>query len=183
MPEVISCPSCQRKLQVPEALEGQDVQCPTCGTTFTAHTAGTPPPLPTSSLQAEEADYDLQPAPGGDARPSRRRYEDDYDEAEDFRWRRRRGLAPHRGGTVLTLGIVSLVCLCVCNLLSLILGPIAWSMGQRDLAEMRAGRMDPDGEGITRAGWICGIIGTILGVVVIAAAVLILMLPQLVPHR
>jgi hypothetical protein len=38
-------------------------------------------------------------------------------------------------------------------------------MGNNDLAEMRAGRMDPEGEGLTNAGRICGIIGTILMVV------------------
>jgi hypothetical protein len=36
-------------------------------------------------------------------------------------------------------------------------------MGQSDLSEMNAGRMDPSGRGITQAGMILGIIGTILG--------------------
>jgi hypothetical protein len=33
-------------------------------------------------------------------------------------------------------------------------------MGNSDLAEIRAGRMDPEGEGLTQAGRIIGIIGT-----------------------
>ncbi|MCC6419408.1 MAG: hypothetical protein IT429_14325 [Gemmataceae bacterium] len=31
MPEIISCPNCQRRLQAPEEVLGRDVQCPTCG--------------------------------------------------------------------------------------------------------------------------------------------------------
>ena len=54
-------------------------------------------------------------------------------------------MAPHRGSAVLTLGILSLV---ICGI---ILGPIAWAMGHADLNEMRAGRMDPEGEGMTCA--------------------------------
>ena len=71
---------------------------------------------------------------------------------------RRRDLTPHRGATILTLGILSIVLSCI------IIGPMAWVMGNNDLAEIRAGRMDPEGEGLTRAGQICGIIGTVFGV-------------------
>jgi hypothetical protein len=39
---------------------------------------------------------------------------------------------------------------------------IAWIMGNGDLAEIRSGRMDPDGEGMTQAGRILGIIAVIL---------------------
>ncbi|MEZ5299669.1 MAG: hypothetical protein R3F11_03215 [Verrucomicrobiales bacterium] len=35
-------------------------------------------------------------------------------------------------------------------------------MGNKDLAEMAAGRMDKEGQGMTNAGKICGLIGTIL---------------------
>jgi hypothetical protein len=35
-------------------------------------------------------------------------------------------------------------------------------MGNKDLKEMRAGRMDDSGEGTTNAGRICGMISTIL---------------------
>jgi hypothetical protein len=61
----------------------------------------------------------------------------------------------------LTLGILSLV------IAHIILGPIAWVMGSQDLAEMRAGRMDPEGESSTSAGRTCGIIGTVIGIVLI----------------
>ena len=67
------------------------------------------------------------------------------------------GLAPHRGTTVLVLGILGLVVCFIC-------GIIAWSMGSGDLRAMKEGRMDRSGEGPTRAGMICGMIGTILAV-------------------
>ncbi len=65
-----------------------------------------------------------------------------------------RGL-PHRGGLILTLGILALVCGCA------VIGPVAWIMGNNDLKQMQAGRMDPSGQGITQAGMILGIISTV----------------------
>jgi hypothetical protein len=65
-------------------------------------------------------------------------------------------MRPHRGSLILTLGILSFFCF------GFILGPMAWIMGSNDLKEMRAGRMDPEGEGVTNAGRICGMIATIL---------------------
>lgn len=65
------------------------------------------------------------------------------------------GMKPHRGVVVLVLGILGLVLCAVC-------APIAWMMGSADLREMDAGRMDPTGRGLTTAGKICGIIGTII---------------------
>jgi hypothetical protein len=38
-------------------------------------------------------------------------------------------------------------------------------MGHTDLAEMRRGRMDARGRGITRAGMIMGIVGTVFLVI------------------
>jgi len=64
-------------------------------------------------------------------------------------------MKPHRGTLILVLGILSLVC---CGLL----GIAAWLMGNTDLKEMAAGTMDPTGQGMTNAGKICGIIGTVL---------------------
>src|SRR3981189_84925 len=37
MPEVVTCPQCERQLRVPDELIGQRVKCPTCGTNFTAN--------------------------------------------------------------------------------------------------------------------------------------------------
>lgn len=67
-------------------------------------------------------------------------------------------MKPHRGAAVLTLGILGIVVCFIC-------GIIAWVMGNTDLVEMRAGRMDPSGEGMTQAGRICGMISVIFAVV------------------
>ncbi len=45
-----------------------------------------------------------------------------------------------------------------------ITGIVAWVMGNTDLSAMRAGTMDPTGEGLTQAGRICGIISVALAV-------------------
>jgi predicted Zn finger-like uncharacterized protein len=79
--------------------------------------------------------------------------------------RRRRVRAdaePHRAGLVLTLGIMSLVGIGICIPAALILGPIAWVLGRNDLSKMKHGQMDTEGEGSTQAGWICGIVATLL---------------------
>jgi len=67
-------------------------------------------------------------------------------------------MRPHRGTLILVLGILGLVC-CV------ILGIIAWVMGNTDLREMNMGRMDPSGRGLTQAGKICGMISVILALI------------------
>jgi hypothetical protein len=68
-------------------------------------------------------------------------------------------LRPHRGVAVLVLGILGLVICFIC-------GIIAWVMGNNDLREIDAGRMDPSGRGLTLAGKICGMISVILAIVV-----------------
>ncbi|MHC4426397.1 MAG: hypothetical protein ACYSYV_09895 [Planctomycetota bacterium] len=67
-------------------------------------------------------------------------------------------LRPHRGGVVLALGILGIVC-------CFILGIIAWVMGSNDLKQMAAGTMDPSGQGLTQAGKICGMVSVILQIV------------------
>ena len=49
MPSIIDCPSCSRKLQVPDALLGQQVRCPTCTSVFEALATAKPPPEEPSS--------------------------------------------------------------------------------------------------------------------------------------
>jgi hypothetical protein len=67
-------------------------------------------------------------------------------------------LKPHRGGMILAFGIIGLVC-CI------IFAILAWVMGNGDLKEMAAGRMDRTGEGMTKAGKILGMIGCLLQIV------------------
>jgi len=81
---------------------------------------------------------------------------------------KRKRYRPHRGTTILVLGILSWV-------LCFILGIIAWSMGNSDLREIKAGRMDPAGQGSTEAGRILGMIHVILCIVVFAVYAVILL--------
>ncbi len=75
----------------------------------------------------------------------------------------RRLYRPHRGGSILALGLFSVAC---CTLLS----PVAWAMGHNDLKEIKDGVMDPTGRGLTIAGMVLGIIGTvILGLNILAS--------------
>ena len=73
-------------------------------------------------------------------------------------------LKRHRGPVILTLGILGLTCCLSC-------GIAAWTMANRDLKEMKAGTMDPAGEGQTRAGRTCGILSLFVGLAVAAAVV------------
>lgn len=61
---------------------------------------------------------------------------------------------PSRSGTILVLGILSLV---ICGLL----GPIAWSMGNEELRRIDRGEAPPSGRGNAQAGQICGMIASI----------------------
>jgi predicted Zn finger-like uncharacterized protein len=103
---------------------------------------------------------------------------EDVTAEEERPWERRsrrpvrRDCEPHRGPLLLVLGIVSLVVapMVMCcyfvgplvPLVGLILAVVAWVLGRRDLEKMKQGVMDPEGEGVTQGGMICGIIGTVL---------------------
>jgi predicted Zn finger-like uncharacterized protein len=154
MPTTVDCPSCNRKLRIPDELLGKKVKCPTCGNAFTASAAPSadpmeeeaPPPSPrrAAAPPPPEEEYQDEPAEEqGEERPSRRR---------------RSRKEPHRGTLILILGILGLVTLPP-------LGTAAWLMGNHDLKEIDAGRMDSEGRGATNAGRICGMIATILMIV------------------
>lgn len=70
------------------------------------------------------------------------------------------GMRPHRGTMILVFGILSIVCCAI-------LGIVAWIMGKSDLEAMASGQMDPSGEGLTKAGKICGMIGVIVQAIII----------------
>jgi hypothetical protein len=44
MPIVVTCPACQQKARVPEAMLGQTVKCPACEAAFPVPAEGAPPP-------------------------------------------------------------------------------------------------------------------------------------------
>ena len=170
MPDLTQCPECQRKLSVPDGQLGQEVRCPSCGNQFTAERFIPPRP---EAIASEP----LEPEP---PRPSSRRPPDDRDydrrdddDRDDDRPRRRRPAysrgygrgygaeRPHRGSTVQALGILCL-CFCWTTWPCWIMGGVALSMASTDLTAMANGNMDPSGEGATKAGRTCAIIGIVL---------------------
>ena len=231
MPTVVDCPQCRRKLRVPDQLLGKTVKCPACQTVFTAAAQLPPrkdqpapkeqPPGPqveTDPTLQLELDEDPQPArfskrkgEKGESKPpkalrAKNIVDEDEDDDEDDR-RSRRGAdlrsegQPHRGGMILTLGIISTVssvlavptefgvglCSCCCVFVGMIGLPVACLfmvgglscgipaivMGQRDLRRMREGELNPSGRGKTLGGLICGIVGVALAA--ISAVVTIIM--------
>jgi hypothetical protein len=76
MPEITSCPQCQRKLRIPDELMGKKVKCPGCGLNFTAAPEGgapiqsgydpgpAPPPTPPGYPAPPAGGYPAPP-PGG----------------------------------------------------------------------------------------------------------------------
>jgi hypothetical protein len=153
MSMTVACPGCSRTLNVPDDLLGELVKCPVCSKQFKveheAHPSSTnPADTPTKAY-----------TPKAEPAAEEKREEDAAN--WQFGPGRRRDLEPHRGTFILVLGILSICLPCA----SLILGPIAWYLGASDLRAMRQGRMDPLGEGTTKAGYICGIVGTVIHVV------------------
>jgi hypothetical protein len=135
--------------------------------------------LPPAPLQEEEA------APLDDRGPGYEDYDDTYDREEKKRRRKkRRDFDPHRSGMVMGLGITSAAlgvigfsgpcCCLLCDVLPVAAigtGIPAWIMGQSDIRKMDTGSMDPDGRGGTQAGFICGIVGSALGVMSLLCSV------------
>jgi hypothetical protein len=117
MPSVVNCPSCERRLRVPEGLVGEQVKCPTCGETFTADPDRPPPRRQEEEPRPAAGEIPL-PRPGGDdgdgerprRRPARslRRDEDDPDDDYDDRPRRRRR-SREKPGKVQAVGIMMLI--------------------------------------------------------------------------
>ena len=79
-------------------------------------------------------------------------------------------LEPHRGTLILVLGILSLV---MCGFFT---GIPAWIMGRNDLRKIKSGLMEPEGEGSTRGGMICGIICCIISLLSIIGIILLILL-------
>ena len=173
MNDSVACPSCKRRLRVPADLAGQDVKCPACQALFRPELEPEPlRPAPRRAVDDADRWEEDRPLPSRvrdeDERPSRRRRdEDDEDDRPSRRRRRRADQADHRGVLILVLGLLAVF------VAPIPCGPIAWYLGNCDLAEIRAGRMDREGESMTQAGRIIGMITTILTVAVVLLVCLV----------
>lgn len=78
---------------------------------------------------------------------------------------------PDRGAMILTFGIIGLVVTCL-----FFLGTIAWVLAYNDLREMKNGTRDAAGSALTKAGMICGIVGTAIAGLAILWVLFVLML-------
>lgn len=185
--EIQPCPKCSTRLSVLPTDVGLDIQCPSCETVFKALRADAPPPPESGAKKGSSSlvklgsgsDKDDDDDDRGskrkskrrddddddDDRPSRRRSsrrddDDDDDDRPSRRRRRSRGgsYAPHRGVMLLIFALLGWV-FCI------IFAIVAWVMSANDLKEIEAGRMDPEGQGLTQAAKIVSMIACILAIV------------------
>jgi hypothetical protein len=210
MSHLITCPDCNKHLQVPDELMGKKVQCPECKHTFiaaeavptevvssTGTTASKPKSAPTTSAP-KKAEWDRDDDEEEDtgsrkSKPAKKKtraddddgdLDDDDDDDRPSRRRRsryrRNDYMPHRGGMILAFGILSLAMYAVFAPLALIFGPMAWIMGNFDMAEIRSGRMDPEGESMVQVGRVMGIVSTLIGILGgLAVLVLCCLIPMM----
>jgi hypothetical protein len=171
---MVRCPACNHTFDTAPPMAGSGLDPQDLPLRLSIDEPSSEPPLsPTGGAPGLVGAVELnspedgQPTPAPPRPEPRRRTprpSEDWD-LEDLRRRGpRRDAEPDRGAAVLSLGIISIaiVMLWCAAPIGAILGLIAWIMGQTDLRKMKRGVMDNNGEGITRAGWICGIIGTLL---------------------
>jgi predicted Zn finger-like uncharacterized protein len=124
MPVITQCPSCSRKLNVPEDLLGKNVRCPSCGTTFMANEApGGPQPRPPARPAPPSPPEEEERVASEPRRPRPRLEDEDYDREplrydEDYDDRPRR----RRGPEALSRLKAPAICLMVTASLGLLLG-------------------------------------------------------------
>ena len=162
MSVIVACRSCGRKLRVTDDLLGRKVQCPSCGEAFHAEDLPPEPSLDGNGFRADRENG----TPLAQGPRLEMDNEPGMEEDDDRPWERpaaaagpprlrtgaRRGRAdPGHRQSVLAGG-------------RHFLGLAAWIMGAKDLKKMRKGQMDPQGQGTTQAGLICGIVGMVLNV-------------------
>ncbi len=131
----ISCPFCGELLLDDGNIAVSLVQCPFCAQAF--HMPGRT--TSTGAAPANTAIANVSIYGGG----------------ETYEHGPMKSKRAHRGGLILTLALIGWF------LVPILCVP-AWIMGADDLKQMRAGRMDRSGEGMTQFGMIAGAIGTIL---------------------
>ncbi len=174
-----TCRNCSTTLRVPEEHLGKQARCPKCQMLCEVR--------PDSEVQFLGADQQPGVQFSDPVQPVKSEYEQskyvqgaaaardqDYSRPVNHNpnqnspygapaAQRRNYSVAHRGGLVLTMGILSLFC----NF-AFVPGILAWVFGRADLKQMEAGVMDNEGQGLTQAGMYIGIVMTCLPLVGIA---------------
>jgi phage FluMu protein Com len=176
MPISIVCSHCEKNLTMSDAAAGKQIRCPACkGVLTVPEAAAVEAPSKKKPAPAEEDDGD-----GGYAMDEKRDEEDEELKRKQKRERKRRDREererrrnpgkPHRGVTVLVLGILSII-LSIAFPVSWFLAWRAISMATEDLDAMAGKRMDPAGRGMTQAGKACAMIGAFLAFLGLVVAI------------
>ena len=131
MPIDTKCPGCGRLLRVGDEDAGRQARCPACSTIYV---------VPRSPAPVEPS-AELTGNPFAD-RPGRVGPEVSAMSRQPAVSPTRHA-SPHRGGLILALGILGWLVGCP------VFSVAAWMLGSSDLREMRYGRMDSSGMGIT----------------------------------
>lgn len=145
------CSGCSKTLRVPDEHLGKQARCPQCQTVNVIQPGGQPA-VPPTKPQPSSIGVDKPAGPRSSYPTGTTLGPNPYSPNQHGSH-----LLPHRGGLILTLGILAIVC----NI-ALIPGILAWIFGKGDLAQIKRGEMDREGEGLTTAGMYMGMIMTIL---------------------
>lgn len=148
------CNNCLTMLRVSEEHLGKQARCPSCQTLNTVQ-------VPAAAPMASQDPIQLVSQANPDS------FGATQSKTAHFVGSPTQHSVAHRGGLILTMGIMSIVC----NF-ALIPGILAWILGRADLRQMRAGQMDRSGEGITQAGMIMGIIMTVMAAISVVLVIL-----------
>ena len=147
----IPCSSCNQRLEIPEELAGQTIECPACNASLTVPSPEpTAPPTPKIRLSKPEADSAAKQVQAGELQKEVASLKIKLTDAQSGNFD-----LPHRGRQILTFGILGMLC-------CLPFGIAAWAMGRNDMQLIEDGVMDPAGAGTTKAGMICGMVACII---------------------
>ena len=146
----IPCSNCNQRLEIPEELAAQTIECPACNTSLTVPSPEpTAPPTPKIRISKPEAESVAKQVRAGALKKEVASLKIKLTDAQSVK------TLPHRGGMILTFGILGMVC---CTPFSI----AAWVMGRNDMQLIEDGAMDEAGAGTTKAGMICGIVGCVI---------------------
>lgn len=165
-----ACPHCSSMLRVARDDIGKHARCPRCQTVSVVE------PQIRNELTESFAD-----SPSGQPGMATQK--------SAFHFQDTPLVLPHRGGMVLTLGLVGMVLQMLLILMGLLTpmclpcaspvivpGVIAWFCGRNDLRKMDRQQMDSTGRSVTQAGMILGLIATGISILCMLAIVAFIVL-------